>query len=108
MVRSSPCKTIRSALMMLASRRAASHRPKLVLSALLPFRTKHKTSATLKLRHLIVKVGIVELTVDDRTTIYGAMLWMADKLQSDERDKALALRAAKGKQAFAETIDRGI
>jgi hypothetical protein len=48
------------------------------------------------------------LTVDDRTTIYGAMLWMADKLQSDERDKALALRAAKGKQAFAETIDRGI
>lgn len=30
--------------------------------------------------------------------IYGAMIWIAEKLQSDERDKALALWAAKGKQ----------
>jgi len=26
----------------------------------------------------------VDLTGDDRTMIYGAMLWMADKLQSDQ------------------------
>jgi hypothetical protein len=33
---------------------------------------------------------------------YCATLWMADKLQSDEREKALALWAAKGKEAFED------
>ena len=37
--------------------------------------------------------------------IYGALLWMADKLKSDERDKALALWAAKGKQGFEAARD---
>ena len=37
---------------------------------------------------------------DDRVTILGALLWMADKLQSDEGERARALWAAKGKQAF--------
>lgn len=32
--------------------------------------------------------------------LFGALLWMADKLQSDEREKASALWAAKGKQGF--------
>ena len=31
--------------------------------------------------------------------IYGALLWMADKLQSDQGERARALWAAKG-QAF--------
>lgn len=48
----------------------------------------------------MVKAGIADLTGDDRAIIYGALLWMAEKLQSDERDKALALWAAKGKQGF--------
>jgi hypothetical protein len=59
-------------------------------------RTKH----LIELGGLVVKAGIVDLAGDDRTVIFGALLWMADKLQSDERDKALALWAAKGKQAF--------
>jgi len=49
---------------------------------------------------LVVKAGVVGLTGDDRTTIYGAMIWIAEKLKSDERDKALALRAEKGKDVF--------
>lgn len=36
-----------------------------------------------------------------RAVLYGALLWMADKLNSGEREKAWALWAAKGKQAFA-------
>ena len=48
----------------------------------------------------VVKAGIVDLTGDDRAIIYGALLWAADKLKSDERERALALWAAKGKQAF--------
>ena len=57
-------------------------------------------------RHLIelggpmVKARIVELTGDDRATIYGALLWMADKLQSDQGAHARELWIAKGTRAF--------
>lgn len=61
---------------------------------------RKRTRHLIELGGLVVKAGVVELTGDDRTVIFGALLWMADKLQSDERDKALALWAAKGKQAF--------
>jgi len=33
-------------------------------------------------------------------TIFGALLWSAEKLQSDQGERARALWAAKGKQAF--------
>jgi hypothetical protein len=59
-------------------------------------RTKH----LIELGGLVVKAGIVDLTGDDRAIIYGALLWAADKLKSDERERALALWAAKGKEAF--------
>lgn len=59
-----------------------------------------RTRQLIELGGLVVKSGVVELTGDDRATLYGALLWMADKLKSDERDKALALWAEKGKQAF--------
>jgi hypothetical protein len=42
----------------------------------------------------------VELTGDDRAIILGALLWMADKLQGDQREQARALWPAKGKQAL--------
>lgn len=62
---------------------------------------RKRTRHLIELGGLVVKAGVVDLTNDDRATIYGAMLWMADKLRSEERDKALALWAGKGKQAFA-------
>jgi hypothetical protein len=65
---------------------------------------RRRTRRLIELGGLVVKAGVVDLTGDDHTMIYGALLWMADKLRSDERDKALALWAAKGKQAFA--VDR--
>jgi Conjugal transfer protein TraD len=49
---------------------------------------------------IIVKAGIVDLTGDDRATLFGALLWMADRLKSDQGEHARALWAAKGKQAF--------
>ena len=48
----------------------------------------------------VVKAGIVDLTGDERATILGALLWMAEKLQSDQGEQARALWAAWGKQAF--------
>jgi hypothetical protein len=61
---------------------------------------RKRTRLLIELGGLVVKAGIVELTGDDRATIFGALLWMADKLQSGQGERARALWVAKGKQAF--------
>jgi hypothetical protein len=61
---------------------------------------RRRTRHLIELGGLVVKARIVELTGDDRVTILGALLWMADKLQSDQGERAQTLWAAKGKQAF--------
>ena len=61
---------------------------------------RKRTRHLIDLGGLVIKAGIVDLTGDDRATILGALLWMADKLQSDQGERARALWAAKGKQAF--------
>ncbi|MDU1493722.1 MAG: conjugal transfer protein TraD [Bradyrhizobium sp.] len=54
----------------------------------------------IELGGLIVKAGIVDLTNDDRATILGALLWMADKLKGGQGEQARALWIARGTQAF--------
>jgi hypothetical protein len=61
---------------------------------------RKRTRHLIELGGLIVKAGIVDLTGDDRATIFGALLWSAEKLKSDQGERARALWAAKGKQAF--------
>ena len=61
---------------------------------------RKRTRHLIELGGLVVKARIVELTGDDRAIIFGALLWMADKLQSDHSGQARELWAAKGKQAF--------
>jgi Conjugal transfer protein TraD len=61
---------------------------------------RKRTRHLIELGGLVVKAGIVDLTGDDRATILGALLWMADKLRSDQGERARALWAAKGKEAF--------
>jgi hypothetical protein len=61
---------------------------------------RKRTRHLIELGGLVVKAGIVDLTGDDSAIIYGALLWMADKLQSDQGGHARKLWAAKGKQAF--------
>ncbi|RNJ46933.1 conjugal transfer protein TraD [Mesorhizobium erdmanii] len=61
---------------------------------------RKRTRHLIELGGLVVKAGIVELTNDDRATIYGALLWIAAKLQSDEGEHARHLWDAKGRQAF--------
>jgi hypothetical protein len=63
---------------------------------------RERTRHLIELGGLIVKAGIVDLTGDDRAMIYGALLWMADKLKNEQGEHACALWAAKGKQAFGE------
>ena len=56
---------------------------------------RKRTRHLIELGGLVVKAGIVDLTGDDRATIFGALLWMADKLQSDQGEQARALWAQR-------------
>jgi hypothetical protein len=62
---------------------------------------RKRTRHLIELGGLVVKSGVVDHTGDDRAIILGALLWMADKLKGEERAKALALWAERGKRAFA-------
>jgi hypothetical protein len=62
---------------------------------------RKRTRHLIELGGLVVKARVVDLTGDDRAIILGALLWMADKLKSNQGEQARALWAAKGKEAFA-------
>jgi len=61
---------------------------------------RQRTRHLIELGGLVIKAGIVDLTGDDRAIIYGALLWMSDRLRSDQGEHARELWAAKGKRAF--------
>lgn len=61
---------------------------------------RKRTRHLIELGGLVVKAGLVDLTDDDRATLYGAFLIVADKLRGEDRDHALALWKRKGKRAF--------
>jgi len=52
---------------------------------------RKRTRHLIELGGLLVKAGLVSLTNDDRATIYGALLRVADKLQSDQGERAREL-----------------
>jgi hypothetical protein len=61
---------------------------------------RERTKQLIELGGLVVKAGLVDLTDDDRATLYGACLAIAGKLQGEERNNALALWQRRGKRAF--------
>nr|WP_087576105.1 conjugal transfer protein TraD [Sphingomonas sp. CDS-1] len=66
---------------------------------------RERTRHLIELGGLVTKAGLVDLTDDDRPTLYGAFLTVADRLRSDERANALALWKRKGKRAFEAEQD---
>ena len=61
---------------------------------------RRRTRNLIELGGLVVKAGIVDLTGDDRAMIYGAMIWMADKLNSEDGEHARGVWTKLGKMAF--------
>ncbi|MBI0434196.1 conjugal transfer protein TraD [Roseomonas sp. KE0001] len=61
---------------------------------------RKRTRHLIELGGLVVKAGIVELTGDDRTVIYGAMIWIAEKLKNEDGEHARGVWAKLGKVAF--------
>ena len=67
---------------------------------------RKRTRHLIELGGLVVKSGIADLTGDDRAMIYGALLWMADKLQSAQSEQARGVWTKRGRVAF-ETEGKG-
>ena len=59
---------------------------------------RERTRHLIELGGLVQKAGLVDLTDDDRATLYGAMLELAEKARED--GNALALWKRRGKRAF--------
>ncbi|QHD67946.1 conjugal transfer protein TraD [Sphingobium yanoikuyae] len=66
---------------------------------------RQRTRHLIELGGLVIKAGLVDLTEDDRATLYGAFLTVADRLRGEERVNALALWRRKGKRAFKADQD---
>src|SRR5437773_12411679 len=62
---------------------------------------RKRTRHLIELGGLVVKSGLVSLTSDDRAMIFGAMLWIAEKLQSDQAEQACMQWSSMGKRALA-------
>lgn len=61
---------------------------------------RERTRHLIELGGLVQKAGLVDLTDDDRATIYGALLDVAARGRSDDGSSVLALWKRRGKRAF--------
>jgi len=64
---------------------------------------RERTRHLIELGGLVQKAGLVDLTDDDRATLYGAMLDLAARARED--GNALALWKRRGKRAFDAEAD---
>ena len=58
---------------------------------------RDRTRQLIELGGLVVKAGLVDLADDDRAMLYGAFLWMADKLRSEDGAHAAASGSSDGR-----------
>ena len=61
---------------------------------------RERTRHLIELGGLVAKAGLVELTDDDRATLYGAFLATAVMLRSEQREEALVSWQRRGRRAF--------
>jgi len=61
---------------------------------------RERTRQLIELGGLVAKADLIELTDDDRASLYGALLTVAAKLRGPDGARALMLFRRKGKRAF--------
>lgn len=61
---------------------------------------RERTRQLIELGGLVAKVGLIELTDDDRAVIFGLLVEGAATLRSARREQALTLWRRRGKRAF--------
>lgn len=89
-----------------ARRRAEAHKARTDTRAWAVER-RERTHRLIELGGLVQKSGLAALTEDDRATIYGALLGLADQLRGPESQGVLMLWRRRGRHAFeAEAAQR--
>ena len=68
---------------------------------------RERTRHLIELGGLVQKAGLVDLTDDDRATLYGAMLDLAAKARNDGAGDLLAVWKRRGKRAFDAEAQEG-
>ncbi|MEZ0497911.1 conjugal transfer protein TraD [Sphingomonas sp. IW22] len=66
---------------------------------------RERTRHLIELGGLVQKAGLVDLTDDDRATIYGALLELVGRARSDDAGDMLALWKRRGKRAFDVEVE---
>ena len=61
---------------------------------------RERTRHLIELGGLVQKSGLVEITDDDRATLYGAMLELAAQAGNEDGENTMALWKRRGKRAF--------
>jgi len=61
---------------------------------------RDRTRHLIELGGLVQKAGLVDLTDDDRATILGGLLGLADLLQGEERAGVLEIWRRRGRRVF--------
>jgi hypothetical protein len=62
---------------------------------------RERTRQLIELGGLVAKAELIELTSDDRAVIFGALLAIAAKLRSEDREQAILLWRRRGARGFA-------
>ena len=62
---------------------------------------RERTRQLIEIGGLVAKAGLVDLTDDDRPTIFGLLLEAAAKLSVEGREAQLQLWHRRGRRAFA-------
>ena len=66
---------------------------------------RERTRHLIELGGLVQKSGLVDLTGDDRTVLYGAFLDIASMLQGNDREECMTLWRMRGSRAFKSDKD---
>jgi hypothetical protein len=61
---------------------------------------RERTRQLIELGGLVQKAGLVDLTGDDRATIYGALLELIGRARGDDAGDILLLWKRRGRRAF--------
>jgi hypothetical protein len=69
---------------------------------------RERTRQLIELGGLIAKAGLIELTEDDRATLFGLLIEAASKLRTDDREQQLALWRRRGQRAFRDDSEHGV
>lgn len=66
---------------------------------------RERTRQLIELGGLVAKAGLIELTEDDRTVMFGLLCEAAVTLRGERRDETLALWRRRGKREFAQDAE---